>query len=69
MEYVYNRVMELDSVNGISELSNERAGEEVKARGLALDKLKELFDPIWDFTEKVKPDEKETKVAENKFGL
>jgi len=69
MEYTQEKMLELDSVANLSGFSNERTGEEVKARALALKKIIDIFKVVWNFNEKVPVSITEKETAKNKFAL
>ena len=69
MEYAQEKILELDSVANLSGFSNERTGEEVKARALALKKIIDIFEVVWNFNEKVPVSIIEKETAKNKFAL
>ena len=69
MEYTQEKMLELDSVANLSGFSNERTGEEVKARALALKKIIDIFEVVWNFNEKVPVSITEKETAKNKFAL
>ena len=69
MEYTQEKMLELDSVANLSGFSNERTGEEVKARALALKKIIDIFKVVWNFNEKVPVSIIEKETAKNKFAL
>jgi len=50
--YMLEKISELDSINGIKDMTNEHAGETVKARLMALNILEEILSPVLDFKEK-----------------
>lgn len=51
-DYVLGKVAELDTVDGLEEMSNEMAGETARARKLAIDTLRDILKPFIEFSEK-----------------
>lgn len=68
-EFVFQKINELNSVDGLDQMSNEDAGEEAKIRYKTLSKLLELVDPIFRFGEKKQRSDSEVKKAEKAHGL
>ena len=52
-KYVLDEMAKLDSIDSLKDMSNEKAGETVRARAMAVDVLEKIFGPIIDFREKV----------------
>ena len=69
LNYVLEKIEEIDTVNGLEKLSNEQAGEEAKIRSKVKDRLNEILKPFVEYRGKREPTEKEIKEAEEKFGL
>lgn len=67
--FILEKLEELDTVSGLSQLSDEQAGQEAKVRDLAKKKLIEILSPFVDFREKKGPSPKELEKAQKKFGL
>lgn len=68
--YLGSKVLELDTVYGLEKLSNEKAGEEIKARALAIKKLTEILAPFVSSREVKKiPTIEEVQAFKNKVGL
>lgn len=67
--YVVSEVNRLDSVEGLSTMKNEDAGEAVKIRAEAIAVLQSILQPFVNFNEKRKPTAKEIDVAKSKVGL
>jgi hypothetical protein len=63
------KIDELDTVRGLTSMTNEQAGEEAKIRSKTKDKLYEILRPFIDFKEKKEITEGEIKKAGEKFGL
>lgn len=60
---------ELNSVDGLEGMSNEAAGEEVRARAKALAKLHEILAPFLEYRTKREPTLEEFKQAKANYGL
>lgn len=58
-----------DTVEGVGNLSNERAGEEAKLRLMLKDALHKILDPFLTVTQKRVPTEKEMEKTKERFGL
>lgn len=69
LNYVLEKIEEIDTVNGLENLSNEQAGEEAKIRSKVKDRLNEILKPFIEFRGKREPTDEEIKKAEEKFGL
>jgi hypothetical protein len=67
--YMVDKVLELDSTDGLEGLPNERAGEEVKVRAKTLKKLQEILAPFVNFKEKREPTIAEVEKAKLKAGF
>lgn len=67
--HILNIIDEIDTVNGLDNMTNDLAGEEAKVRIKTKSKLVEIFKPFIDFREKRQPTEGELKKASGKFGL
>lgn len=69
IEWVTGLMADLDSVGGLEKLTNEEAGEAVRVRAKALEKLQEMLAPFIEYrTKKVPTLEEFTKVKSN-YGL
>lgn len=68
-EYIAGKIAELDSIEGLEGLSNEKAGEEAKARGIAMDKLYDIFSPFVVRPEKHEPTDEEIANVKKRVGL
>lgn len=68
-DYVVSKMAELDSVDGLEDMTNEQAGEEVKVRNKAKIKLYEILAPFLDYSEKREPTAEEINKAKGKFGI
>ena len=67
--YVFEQIEQLDSVKGLSEMDNQKAGEEAKIRLKAKITLENILKPFIDFSEKQKPTEEEINAAKSRVGL
>lgn len=67
--YIIAKIEELDSIDGLEQMTNQRAGEEAKVRGKATAKLYELLAPFVELTEKREPTKEQVNQAKEKFGL
>ena len=67
--YILEKVGELDSIDGLANLTNEQAGEEAKVRLKTAKKLQEILSPFIKFQEKKEPTQEEIKKAEKSYGL
>jgi hypothetical protein len=68
-EYITSKIEELDSTSGLDGMTNEQAGEEVRARNKARSKLYEILAPVVELTERRKPSKEQIEQAKGKFGL
>ena len=68
-QHIAEEVDKLDSIAGLEDMSNERAGQEVKARARAAQILREILSPFFEYAEKQPPTKEEVEKAKNKFGL
>lgn len=69
MRDAFVQIMELDTVDGTEEMSNEDAGAEAKARSKAKRIVTTIFRPFLEFTERKEPTEAELKEAGARYGL
>jgi soluble cytochrome b562 len=69
MVWVLENIEALDTVDDLSKLSNERAGEEVKVRIKAVDTVRNIFHPFLTYHQKREPTEKEYLDAHKRVGL
>lgn len=67
--YIENKISELSSFDGLTQLPDERAGQEVKVRALAVEQLKKILLPFLSFQEKREPTIEEVQQAKNKVGF
>lgn len=67
--YIVSEVNRLDSVEGLSTMKNEDAGEAVKIRAEAIAVLQSILQPFVDFNEKREPTAKEVDAAKSRVGL
>ncbi len=68
-DYILDVIVDMDTVNGLDNFTNESAGEEAKVRLKTKLKLYKILKPFVDFQEKTEPTEEEIKKAKNKYGL
>jgi hypothetical protein len=68
-EYMVAKIEEFDSTSGLDEMTNEQAGEEVRARSKARNKLYEILSPLVEPAEKKQPSKEQIGFAKAKFGL
>lgn len=68
-EYVFIKLAELDTVDGLEEMTNEQAGETARARKLAITKIQEILRPFIEFKEKHEYTQEEINEARAKRGL
>ena len=69
LEHAGSKIDELNSVSGLQDLSNDRAGEEAKVRNLAVKKVTQILSPFLQFKEKAQVSEKELEAAKKRVGL
>lgn len=69
IEHVQGIMDSLDTTAGLSELDNERAGQEIKVRRQAWVTLNEILQPFTHYKEKNTPTKKELELAKGKYGL
>lgn len=67
--FVASQIDSLNVLDDVRSLSNERVGEEAKARMLAKDKLYAILAPMLRIVDRRQPTEAEIKAAKDKFGL
>ncbi len=68
-DYILENLKELDSIKGLSELSNTEAGETAKARAIAINMLLEILTPVLNHKEKRDPTVEEIQVKKDQYGL
>lgn len=68
-KFILSSIDELNSVQGLFNFSNESAGEEVKVRIKAIEKLKDILTPFINFGEKSQVTNEQIKKKEEKYGL
>lgn len=68
-DYLLSKIEELDSISGLEGLSNEQAGEEVRARSKAKNKLLNILAPFIDYKERKEPTITEIQTAKTKAGF
>lgn len=65
-EYIFEKVEKISNVEGLSKLSDKRAGEESKLRERTKIKVMEIFSPFVDFKEKTAPTIEQVKEAKER---
>lgn len=68
-QYIFSKIDELNSIEGLNGMTNEQAGEEARARAKAIEKLEDILRPFLEFAEKREPSEKEIEDAKRRRGL
>ena len=68
-EWIFSKMEELDSVDGLEGLTDEQAGQEAKARIKAATMLKEILSPFMEYREKRERTPEEIQAAKDKTGL
>ena len=68
-KYVLDEMAKLDSIDSLKDMSNEKAGETVRARAMAVDVLKKILGPIIDFKEKVGYSPKVIQGKKDRYGI
>ena len=68
-DWAVSEIEKLDSVEGLSGMSNKQAGEEAKVRAKAKAKLYEIFSPFLNFVEKKEHSMEEVNRAKKRVGL
>lgn len=69
VKYIAFKIYELDTVEGMDELSEQQAAEKAKCHALAIRKLLDIFSPLIEDRRKKEVSEEEVKLAKSKFGL
>lgn len=69
VKYLEEIVGRLDTTDGLSTLTNERAGEEVKVRSQVVVVIHEILKPFINYKEKRQPSDEELKAARERYGL
>lgn len=69
IEWVSGLMADLDSVGGVEGMTNEEAGEEVRVRSKALDKLEQILAPFIEYRTKREHTVEEFKQAKSNYGL
>lgn len=67
--YVVSEIDRLSYIDGVEKMSNAEAGEEVKIRYKARERLLQMFRPFIEYSEKKTPTDEEIKAAEKRVGL
>lgn len=68
-DYLVEKINELDSLNGVEDMTDENAGQEVKARAKAAIKLTEILKPFINTRERKEPSAEEIQKAKTKFAI
>lgn len=68
-DWIAEEVDSINSLDGLNKMNNAEAGEEAKARLLAVQKIIEIFKPVVDFQNKEERSKEDIAAANNKFGL
>lgn len=68
-DFVFFQIDELNSVKGLKDFSNERAGEEVKVRTKAIEVLELILLPFTHSNEKKKPTTEVIQKKKDEYGL
>lgn len=69
LEYIMEQMAELDTLGGLEGLSNEQAGEEVRARAKAVEKLGKILEPFLELRLKRELTDEEITKARSRYGL
>lgn len=69
VELLASTIEELQSFEGLENLSNDRAGEEVKVRIKAANKLRERLQPLLEESQKRGITEEDVRKAKKKYAL
>lgn len=69
LKWLGDTIEDLNTVSGIEEMSNEQAGEEVRARLKAILMLEKILQPFLDFSERRKPSLEQLDKAKRRAGL
>ena len=67
--FMVSKIDELSDIEDLTKLTNQKAGETVRIRGMAITVLKEILQPFVDFSEKREPTAEEVQAAKDKAGL
>jgi hypothetical protein len=67
--WIIEKISDMDSVEGLSLLSNDAAGEEAKVRQKTKEKLIEILSPVLNLPEPKEPSIEEVQRAKNRYGL
>ncbi len=67
--YVMAEVDKLETLDGLLDMTNEKAGEEAKIRSKAAQKIRELLTPFITFKEKPQHSPEEVQKAKGKYAL
>lgn len=68
-EWAVSEIEKLDSVSGLDQMSNKRAGEEAKVRILAKNKIIAILAPFINYSSKKAISEDQKKEAADRFRL
>ena len=69
IKWVIEEINKIDSASGLTELSNDRAGEEAKIREKTSSKLRNILAPFLIFKERKEPSAEKIQEAKDKVGL
>jgi hypothetical protein len=67
--YIKNQVEELDTATIFDGMTDEEAGQEIKARSKAIGILHKILKPFIDFKDKKEPTEAELNKVKKSYGL
>lgn len=68
-DYLYEKIYDLNSIQGFDKKSNLEVGETVKARAIAVGILQDILHPFVNITNKKIASEEEIKKRSKDFGL
>jgi hypothetical protein len=68
-DFVFSKIKEIDSTDGLERLSNAQAGEEAKIRAKTATKLMSILNPILNFKEREEPGIDKVIEAKKRSGL
>lgn len=69
VKHITFKIYELDTLDGMEELSDQQAAEKAKSHALAIRKLLEIFKPLIEDRHKRELTDEEIEQAKGKFGL
>jgi len=67
--FILSKIEELAFFEDLIKMDNEKAGEAIRIRGMAITILKDILQPFADFKEKSEPTVKQVQAAKDKAGL